>query len=154
MEQVVIWILFSRGEGLWFKWDFWLLFLSQHILCRSTNDGLCKGADANRNWGYRFDTGGSSDSACSDTYHGKEAFSEVENQVDTFLSCMSESGGRFFKQKSSGIAKTDHISLAAQDCKQKFPTFLCTLAFMTCLCNSRTSFFKELASDSGHQYHW
>jgi murein tripeptide amidase MpaA len=40
----------------------------------------CKGVDANRNWGYQFNTGGSSNDKCSDTYHGPEAFSEVENQ--------------------------------------------------------------------------
>ena len=49
---------------------------------RSKNGGLCKGADANRNYGFHFDDGGSSDSACSDTYHGSKAFSEVENQVN------------------------------------------------------------------------
>lgn len=38
------------------------------------------GTDANRNWGYHFNDGGSSDSSCSDTYHGPEAFSEVENR--------------------------------------------------------------------------
>lgn len=47
---------------------------------RSKNGGLCRGVDANRNYGYHFDDGGSSDSACSDTYHGPSAFSEVENQ--------------------------------------------------------------------------
>jgi len=47
---------------------------------RSKNGVLCKGADANRNWGFHFNDGGSSDSACSETYHGPEAFSEVENQ--------------------------------------------------------------------------
>lgn len=40
----------------------------------------CKGVDPNRNWGYEFNTGGSSNDKCSDTYHGPEAFSEVENQ--------------------------------------------------------------------------
>jgi len=39
----------------------------------------CKGVDPNRNWGYEFNTGGSSNDKCSDTYHGPEAFSEVEN---------------------------------------------------------------------------
>jgi len=40
----------------------------------------CKGVDPNRNWGYQFNTGGSSNDKCSDTYHGPEAFSEIENQ--------------------------------------------------------------------------
>jgi len=39
----------------------------------------CKGVDANRNWGYHFADGGSSNDKCSDTYHGPEAFSEIEN---------------------------------------------------------------------------
>jgi len=39
----------------------------------------CKGVDANRNWGFHFNEGGASNDKCSDTYHGPEAFSEVEN---------------------------------------------------------------------------
>lgn len=46
---------------------------------RSPNSGSCKGTDANRNWGYHWNTGGSSNNPCSDTYHGPSAFSEVEN---------------------------------------------------------------------------
>jgi len=41
---------------------------------------LCKGVDANRNWGFHWNEGGSSGDKCSDTYHGPEAFSEVENR--------------------------------------------------------------------------
>jgi len=47
---------------------------------RSSNGGLCKGTDANRNWGYHWNDGGSSSWSCSETYMGTEAFSEVENQ--------------------------------------------------------------------------
>lgn len=58
----------KSGDRLWRK-------------TRSPNNlGLCKGTDANRNWGYKWNTGGSSDYGCSETYHGTEAFSEVENQ--------------------------------------------------------------------------
>merc|ERR1712241_383588 len=39
----------------------------------------CKGVDANRNWGYHWNEGGSSNDKCSDTYHGPEAWSEIEN---------------------------------------------------------------------------
>jgi len=46
----------------------------------SNSFGLCHGTDANRNWGYEWNTGGSSGNGCSDTYHGPEAFSEVENR--------------------------------------------------------------------------
>lgn len=38
--------------------------------------GNCFGADPNRNWGYRWNTGGSSNNPCSDTYAGPYAFSE------------------------------------------------------------------------------
>jgi murein tripeptide amidase MpaA len=48
---------------------------------RSDNGGIlrCKGVDANRNWGYHWNEGGSSNDKCSDTYHGPAAFSEPEN---------------------------------------------------------------------------
>ena len=48
---------------------------------RSDNGGIlhCKGVDANRNWGYHWNEGGSSNDKCSDTYHGPAAFSEIEN---------------------------------------------------------------------------
>jgi len=39
-----------------------------------------------RNWGYQWNTGGSSNNPCSDTYMGPSAFSEVENRnVRDFL---------------------------------------------------------------------
>jgi len=47
---------------------------------RSPNGGGCYGCDPNRNWGFHWGTGGSSDNPCSDTYMGSEAFSEVENR--------------------------------------------------------------------------
>ena len=50
---------------------------------RSTYDGQtynCYGTDANRNWGYHWNDGGSSDYGCAETYMGPSAFSEVENQ--------------------------------------------------------------------------
>ena len=40
----------------------------------------------NRNWGYHWNDGGSSDNPCSDSYMGTSAFSEIENQnVRDFL---------------------------------------------------------------------
>jgi len=46
----------------------------------------CKGVDANRNYGFHFNDGGSSNDKCSDTYHGPSAFSEQENvNVRDFL---------------------------------------------------------------------
>ncbi|GJQ79511.1 hypothetical protein Trydic_g16361 [Trypoxylus dichotomus] len=38
--------------------------------------GSCYGADPNRNWGYRWNTGGASSNPCSDTYAGPNPFSE------------------------------------------------------------------------------
>ena len=47
---------------------------------RSPNGNNCFGTDANRNFGYQWGTGGSSDNPCSDTYMGSEAFSEIETK--------------------------------------------------------------------------
>jgi len=54
---------------------------------RSPNDNSpCAGTDLNRNWGYHWNDGGSSSNPCSDSYMGKSAFSEIENQnVADFL---------------------------------------------------------------------
>jgi len=41
---------------------------------------LCKGVDPNRNWGFHWAETGSSNQKCSETYHGPEAFSEVETR--------------------------------------------------------------------------
>lgn len=38
----------------------------------------CYGVDLNRNWGYQWNSGGSSSDPCSETYHGTAAFSEPE----------------------------------------------------------------------------
>lgn len=38
--------------------------------------GGCYGADPNRNWGYEWGHGGSSNMPCSETYQGPSAFSE------------------------------------------------------------------------------
>ncbi|XP_064553694.1 zinc carboxypeptidase A 1-like [Drosophila montana] len=40
--------------------------------------GSCFGADPNRNWGFHWNEVGASNSACSDTYAGPSAFSEIE----------------------------------------------------------------------------
>ncbi|XP_013105015.1 zinc carboxypeptidase A 1 [Stomoxys calcitrans] len=42
--------------------------------------GSCFGADPNRNWGFQWNTVGSSNNACSDTYAGPSAFSEIETR--------------------------------------------------------------------------
>lgn len=38
----------------------------------------CRGTDGNRNFGFQWNTGGSSNDKCFDTYHGPTAFSEPE----------------------------------------------------------------------------
>nr|CAD7256038.1 unnamed protein product [Timema shepardi] len=48
---------------------------------RSPSNILCRGADPNRNWGFQWNTGGSSSLACSDTFHGSSAFSEIETRT-------------------------------------------------------------------------
>jgi len=52
---------------------------------RQPNAGSeCVGTDTNRNWGYFWNTGGSSDDQCEDNYHGPSAFSapETKNLAD------------------------------------------------------------------------
>jgi hypothetical protein len=59
---------------------------------RSTTGSVlgCRGADANRNYGYKWLTGGSSTNPCSDTFAGGEEFSEVESQaVRDFITSIS-----------------------------------------------------------------
>jgi carboxypeptidase T len=41
----------------------------------------CDGVDLNRNYGFHWGEGGSSDNSCSDVYMGKSAFSEPETQA-------------------------------------------------------------------------
>jgi hypothetical protein len=49
---------------------------------RKPNSGSsCVGTDLNRNWGYKWMTGGSSNNPCSDTYAGPKADSELETQA-------------------------------------------------------------------------
>ena len=47
---------------------------------------ICQGTDPNRNWDFHWGEDGAADSSCSETYHGPEAFSEVEvRNVRDFL---------------------------------------------------------------------
>ena len=52
-----------------------------NLLSFRTPHGIlgCKGTDANRNWGFHWNDGGSSSNSCSETYMGPEVWSEVEN---------------------------------------------------------------------------
>eukprot|EP00211_Chloroparvula_japonica_P006490 CAMPEP_0119119066 /NCGR_PEP_ID=MMETSP1310-20130426/721_1 /TAXON_ID=464262 /ORGANISM="Genus nov. species nov., Strain RCC2339" /LENGTH=424 /DNA_ID=CAMNT_0007108479 /DNA_START=103 /DNA_END=1377 /DNA_ORIENTATION=+ len=68
-----------NGDGYNYTWTERRLWRKN--LAPAPNGEDCKGVDINRNWGYRFDTGGASDRPCSDTYHGPYAFSEPENSA-------------------------------------------------------------------------
>lgn len=47
---------------------------------RAPTSGSCYGVDNNRNFGYHWSEGGTSNLGCSDLYHGTSAFSELESQ--------------------------------------------------------------------------
>ena len=58
--------------------------------CQQVSSEACiaihKMKHGRRNWGFHWNTGGSSSNPCADTYMGREAFSEVENRnVRDFL---------------------------------------------------------------------
>lgn len=49
---------------------------------RRVNAGsTCRGVDLNRNFGFKWNTGGSSNDPCSDTYHGGNADTEPETRA-------------------------------------------------------------------------
>ncbi|KAK2589253.1 hypothetical protein KPH14_007814 [Odynerus spinipes] len=52
---------------------------------------FCYGSDPNRNWGYKWNTGGASSNPCSETYAGSSAFSEVETRtLSEYLTSISD----------------------------------------------------------------
>ncbi|XP_035741205.1 zinc carboxypeptidase-like [Vespa mandarinia] len=52
---------------------------------------FCHGSDPNRNWGYKWNTGGSSSNPCSETYAGSSAFSEIETKsLSQYLQSISD----------------------------------------------------------------
>ncbi|KAG5334766.1 CBPA1 carboxypeptidase, partial [Acromyrmex charruanus] len=53
---------------------------------------FCKGSDPNRNWGYKWNTGGSSRNPCAETYAGSAPFSCVETKsLSEYLKFLSVS---------------------------------------------------------------
>ncbi|XP_029161889.1 LOW QUALITY PROTEIN: zinc carboxypeptidase-like [Nylanderia fulva] len=42
--------------------------------------GICYGSDPNRNWDYRWNTGGASSNPCSETHAGSAPFSDIETK--------------------------------------------------------------------------
>ena len=80
---------FGGKHGKFKKYIFFspleMVFFSKYEI-RTPNDiAWCFGTDANRNWGYKWNTGGSSDYGCQDTYHGTEPFSEPETRYCSAL---------------------------------------------------------------------
>ncbi|XP_043502401.1 zinc carboxypeptidase-like [Polistes fuscatus] len=47
---------------------------------RKPYSALCYGSDPNRNWGYRWNTGGASSNPCAETYAGTGPFSDIETK--------------------------------------------------------------------------
>ncbi|KAL0122821.1 hypothetical protein PUN28_007478 [Cardiocondyla obscurior] len=47
---------------------------------RDVHGFFCRGSDPNRNWSYKWKSGGSSSFGCSETYAGKAPFSDVETK--------------------------------------------------------------------------
>ncbi|XP_014602008.1 PREDICTED: zinc carboxypeptidase-like [Polistes canadensis] len=47
---------------------------------RKPYSALCYGSDPNRNWGYRWNTGGASSNPCAETYAGSGPFSDIETK--------------------------------------------------------------------------
>nr|SVE83493.1 EOG090X00QE [Daphnia pulex] len=71
----------ANGDRLWRK-------------TRAPNAGSqCIGTDMNRNFGFHWDEGGSSDLPCGETYNGGAPFSAIESQIvrDAILSVASQS---------------------------------------------------------------
>ena len=51
---------------------------------------LCYGSDPNRNWGYKWMSGGASNQPCAETYAGSSAFSDVETKsLSQYLTSIS-----------------------------------------------------------------
>jgi len=61
----------------------------------------CKGVDANRNYGFHWNEGGSSGDKCYDTYHGPEAFSEPETAAIRDFVLAQEGRVKYFNNMHS-----------------------------------------------------
>ncbi|KAL6261804.1 hypothetical protein P5V15_006891 [Pogonomyrmex californicus] len=52
---------------------------------------FCSGSDPNRNWDYRWNTGGASSNPCSETYAGSAPFSDIETKsMSEYLKSISD----------------------------------------------------------------
>jgi len=96
----------SRVEEVLAKYDFYILpvfnpdgyeytFTGDRMWRKTRSDGTpCKGADPNRNWDTHFGGAGTSGNPCTDIYHGKFPFSEIEvKQVSEKLTELAHTVG-------------------------------------------------------------
>ncbi|CAF1578012.1 unnamed protein product, partial [Adineta ricciae] len=80
----------------------------------------CYGVDLNRNFGYQFNTGGSSSSACSDTFHGGSAMSENEAKaLQNYMTGKQWNTYLTFHSYGQGYTKNDPPNFALLKAKAK-----------------------------------
>ena len=78
----------------------WLIHTCRQTFFRNIIPGsLCVGIDANRNFGFHWGEGGSSDESCEDTYRGPEPWSAVEvARVRDYILDLNSGGGVWYYQ--------------------------------------------------------
>ncbi|KAF9997593.1 Carboxypeptidase A4 [Entomortierella chlamydospora] len=75
-EFVIVPVL--NADGYAFTWEKNRMWRKNR---QPTSIPFCVGIDPNRNWGYKWNTGGSSDNPCNEGYHGPEAFAALEPKM-------------------------------------------------------------------------
>ncbi|KAG0052542.1 Carboxypeptidase A4 [Gryganskiella cystojenkinii] len=75
-EFVIIPVL--NADGYVFTWEHNRMWRKNR---QPTSIPFCPGIDPNRNWGYMWNTGGSSSNPCNEGYHGPEPFSALEAKM-------------------------------------------------------------------------
>ncbi|KAF8939284.1 hypothetical protein EDD21DRAFT_382377 [Dissophora ornata] len=75
-EFVIVPVL--NADGYVFTWENNRMWRKNR---QPTSVPFCPGTDTNRNWGYMWNTGGSSSNPCNEGYHGTEAFSAQESKM-------------------------------------------------------------------------
>lgn len=63
---------------------------------RAPTGGICSGVDANRNYNFHWNEGGSSNNRCADNYHGPKALSEIEAQISRNIMDEVKENCKFF----------------------------------------------------------
>ncbi|GJJ78075.1 extracellular matrix protein 14 [Entomortierella parvispora] len=75
-EFVIVPVL--NADGYVFTWEHNRMWRKNR---QPTSIPFCPGIDPNRNWGYMWNTGGSSSNPCNEGYHGPEAFAALEAKM-------------------------------------------------------------------------